>query len=326
MFNTIIVFPFTNALLLIYTWVGNNFTLALILLTVGVRVLMIPLTLKQQKSQVRMQELQPKIKEIQDKYKKQPEKMQAELKKIGYNPSAMLGGCLPTLVQFPVLIGMYQSILRGIPATPLQMMNLHNAIYPEWFPDLANLIPVQAQLFWMDLSQPDRLYLDFLPWGIPILPVFVVLTTFLQQKMMTPPSMGDGKDQAAQMQRSMMTMMPLMFGFFALQFASGLSIYFITANIVTILQFAILNRERLEWKDTSIFGLFQIPFPTFSPATAAATSGSARNTKKLPANNPSSSEEPKEKKTTATPASKGKRRRKHKQQLRARNAKAGGKK
>ena len=95
--------------------------------------------------------------------------------------------------------------------------------------------------------------------------------------------MGDGKDQAAQMQRSMMTMMPLMFGFFALQFASGLSIYFITANIVTILQFGILNRERLEWKDTNILGFFSIPFPTFAPATAAATSGSARNAKKLPA-------------------------------------------
>lgn len=329
MWNEVVIFPFTNVLLLIYTWLGNNFTIALILLTVGVRLLLVPLTFRQQKSQARMQELQPKIKEIQDKYKKQPEKMQQELQKIGYNPTAMLGGCLPTLIQFPVLIGMYQSILRAIPATPLQMMDLHNAVYANWFPNLASLIPVQSHLLWMDLSQPDRLYLDFLPWGIPILPIIVVLTTVLQQKVMMPPSQGSGQDQSAQMQRSMTTMMPLMFGFFALQFASGLSIYFITANIVSILQFGLINRERLEWKTTSILGAFEIPMPQFAPATASATAGKQKKisapTQPEPAAKAAQSDGAK-KDGSKAPISKGKRRRKKNQQIRARQAKAGTKK
>ena len=274
MWNQVIIYPFTNALLKLYVMMGHNFVLAIILLTVAIRLLLIPLTAKQQKSQLKMQEMQPEIKRVQEKYKGEPERLQKELKKIGYNPASMLAGCLPMLVQFPILIGMYRSILHAIPSMPLQMMDLYQAVYRSAFPNFNAMIPVKRQMLWMDLTQPDRLYLPVLPdIGIPILPVFVYLTTVMQQKMMTPP-VADPKDQSAQMQRSMMTMMPLMFAFFALQFASGLSIYFITANIAMIAQFFLINRERLEWTLLKMPAGLGIPFPTLK-ATPAATVGRA---------------------------------------------------
>lgn len=270
MWNQLVIFPLTNSLLMLYKLMGS-FTLSLILLTVAIRLLLIPLTAKQQKSQMKMQAMQPEIKRIQEKYKGEPERMQKELQKIGYSPASMLAGCLPMLIQFPILIGMYRSILRAIPAAPLQMIDLYQGAYRSWFPTFHEMIPVERNFLWMDLSQPDRLYLPVLSGilsgiGVPVLPLFVYVTTVLQQKMMTPPN-ADPSDQSAQMQRSMMTMMPLMFAFFALQFSSGLSIYFITSNIATVVQYMLINRDRLEWAPVKIAGVLEFPIPSITPPT-----------------------------------------------------------
>ncbi len=312
MWNQLIIFPFTNTLLLLYGWLGNSFVLSLILLTLLIRLLLIPLTAKQQKSQAKMQAMQPEIKRVQEKYKGEPERMQKELKKIGYNPASMLGGCLPMLIQFPILIGMYRSILRAIPAAPLPMVDLYQAAYPSWFPDFHKMIPVNRRFLWMDLSQPDRLYLPFYPnVGIPILPVLVYLTTVLQQKMMTPPT-ADPTDQSAQMQRSMMTMMPLMFAFFALQFSSGLSIYFITANIATIAQYMFLNRERLEWNNVKMPGGLRLLLPTIAAAPVTSKVSPKLSMAGTPAN--------------PTPTAEKKISRRKAKRLRARKAKGGARK
>ena len=264
MWNQLVIFPFTNSLLLLYKVMGDSFTLSLIILTLAIRLLLMPLTAKQQKSQMKMQAMQPDIKRIQEKYKGEPERMQKELQKIGYSPASMLAGCLPMFIQFPILIGMYRSIMHAIPAAPLQMIDLYTAAYRSWFPEFHNMIPVERSFLWMDLSQPDRFYLPMLPGiGVPVLPLLVYITTVLQQKMMTP-SNADPNDQSAQMQRSMMTMMPLMFAFFALQFSSGLSIYFITSNIATVAQYMLINRERLEWAKVNIAGVFEFPIPSIS--------------------------------------------------------------
>ena len=312
MWNQLIIFPFTNTLLLLYGWLGNSFVLSLILLTLLIRLLLIPLTAKQQKSQAKMQAMQPEIKRVQEKYKGEPERMQKELQKIGYNPASMLGGCLPMLIQFPILIGMYRSILRAIPAAPLQMVDLYQAAYPSWFPDFHKMMPVNRRFLWMDLSQPDRLYLPFYPdVGIPILPVLVYLTTVLQQKMMTPPT-ADPNDQSAQMQRSMMTMMPLMFAFFALQFSSGLSIYFITANIATIAQYMFLNRERLEWNNVKMPGGLRLLLPTIAAAPVTSKVSPKLSMAGTPAN--------------PTPTAEKKISRRKAKRLRARKAKGGARK
>ncbi len=259
-----IIVLFTNVLLYLYGVLNNSMVLALVLLTVAVRAILIPLSVYQQKSQSKMQELQPQIKAIQEKHKDDPQKMQQELLAIGYNPASMLTGCLPLLIQFPILIAMYRCIERAIPDTPLRMVNLYNTVYPNLFDSFTRWVPVERNFLWMDLAQKERLFLDFLPFGIPVLAILVVITTVFQQKMMMPNNV-DPNDQTAQMQRSMMTTMPIMFGFISLQFAAGLSIYFVVANLVTMLQTAVVNRERFHWIEWSLpGGIATFPFPSFA--------------------------------------------------------------
>jgi YidC/Oxa1 family membrane protein insertase len=217
--------PMTNGLLLLYDYLGS-FALSIAIFTVLMRVLIIPLTLPQQRSAKKMQELQqsPDWQEIQKKYAKDREKLaQAQMemyKKYGVNP---LGGCLPLLIQFPIWIGLYNAIYQLLGTTPLNLLDLSRNLYPS-LPSLSSLVPLQSKFLWMDLGRPDQLY---------ILPVLVAATTWFSQKVMTPPSAG-ADDQTASMTQSMQWMMPMMFGFFSLQFPAGLSIYFIVSNLVGV--------------------------------------------------------------------------------------------
>ena len=227
MWNTIIIEPFTNLMLLAYYWLGGNFLVSIIALTVIVRAALIPLTHIQTQNTKKMQEIQPQLKEIQEKYRDSPEKMQQEMTRIGYNPLSMLGGCLLTFIQFPIWIGLYQSILRAVPSVPLEMLNLYNAHYSFLFPNFDQVIPIASRFLWMDLGQPERIFVEWLPIPLAVLPFLVLATTWLQQQMMTPPPDPNANDTQAQMMRSMSITMPLMLFVFAFQFAAGLSVYFI---------------------------------------------------------------------------------------------------
>lgn len=99
---------------------------------------------------------------------------------------------------------------------------------------------------WMNLSQPERLYLFGLSFGIPVLAVLVLVTTYLQSKLMTPPPTGDG-GQGAQMTQAMNLYMPLLMGYLALTFASGLAIYFVASNLASIAQYALMGK--LNWSN-----------------------------------------------------------------------------
>lgn len=92
----------------------------------------------------------------------------------------------------------------------------------------------------MDLGQPDRMLIGSI--GIPILAILVVITTFIQSKIMQPPTQGGANDQSAAMNSSMTMMMPLMMGWMAYQFSAGLALYFLTSNVTTIVQYAALGR------------------------------------------------------------------------------------
>ncbi|MGC8826264.1 MAG: YidC/Oxa1 family membrane protein insertase [Anaerolineae bacterium] len=214
--------PMLNGLLLLYGALGQNFAAAIAVFTIIIRLLTLPLSLPQQRSAKKMQELQPKLQELQKKYKDDKEKLaqaQMELyREAGVNP---LGGCLPLLIQFPIWIGLYQSIAQTLAAGPLQLLNLSNNIYKS-LPWLSSLVPVRNTFLWLDLGKPDPLY---------ILPVLVVATTWFQQKVMSAPS---SDPQSASMNQSMQVMFPLMLGFFSLQFPSGLALYFVVSNIVGI--------------------------------------------------------------------------------------------
>ena len=144
------------------------------------------------------------------------------------------------LIQFPIIIGLYQAIIRVLAISPMQLEQLYSNIYP--FINAAKLLPVQNIFLWMNLSQPERL--NILGLAIPTLAVLVVITTFLQSKLMTPPSQAG--QQGAQMTQAMNIYMPLLMGYLAYSFASGLSLYFITSNIASVIQYASLGK--VNWR------------------------------------------------------------------------------
>ena len=243
MWNTLIVDPMTNALLFIYSVIGQNFGLAIILFTLLVRLITYPLTARQTKSMQSLQALQKSEKwlEMQTKYKDDREKMAQEQMKLyqeaGVNP---FGSCLPTLIQFPVIIGLYQAINAALSSTPLQLVSFASHIYP-FFPNVSALVPLKSQFLWMDLSQPERIYLPFLPdFGIPLLAVLVVITSYFQTKLMTPATGSD--PQSAQMSKMMNIYMPFFMGWLSYSFPAGLAVYFVTSNLSTIVQYAIQGK------------------------------------------------------------------------------------
>lgn len=246
MWDLVIINPLVNVLLWIYSLIGN-FGVAIIIFTILIRMVTYPLTIQQMKSAQLTQEFQKskKWQELQKKYKDDKQKLQQEQMKLyqemGINP---LGSCLPTLIQFPIIIGLYQAIIRALAVTPLQLQDLHKHIYT--IIDAASLIPINNHFLWMDLSQPERLTLPFLSFGIPVLAIVVLVTTYLQQKMMTPMS-ADGGEQGAQMMKAMNLYMPFLMGYLALTFASGLSLYFVTGNLISILQYGLMGK--LNWRN-----------------------------------------------------------------------------
>ncbi len=249
MWNQLIVDPMLNVLLAIYNLLGGNFGLAIIAFTILIRLALYPLSRQQMQSAEAMQKLQqdPRWKKIQEKYKNDREKLAQEqmrlYQELGVNPFA---SCLPTLIQFPIIIGLYQAVIKALASTPTQMLDLTRHIYPVF--DIAALIPLNSHFLWMDLGQPERLFLPGLNFGIPVLAILVGITTYLQSKLMTPPTSGGGQSE---MMGQMMTLyMPLLLFYFTMAYAAGLGLYFLTSNLVTIAQYAMMGK--LDWKN--LFG------------------------------------------------------------------------
>jgi YidC/Oxa1 family membrane protein insertase len=191
-----------------------NYGVAIIILTILVRVVTAPLTIKQMRSMERMRALSPKLKEIQAKYAddrpKQSEQTMALYKSEGVNP---LGGCLPMLLQFPVFIGLFYALRSTI--------DLRQSPFFGWIDDL---------------SAPETLF-EIPGVGLPIrvLPLIMGATMVLQQKI-TP--MQADPAQA----KMMMTVMPIMMTFVFYQFPSGLVLYWMVSNVLAITHQLIIGR------------------------------------------------------------------------------------
>jgi YidC/Oxa1 family membrane protein insertase len=208
---------FLAALRWIYTW-SANWGVAIIVLTAGIRVLLFPLTHKSTVAMKRMQALQPKMKAIQDRYQERAKKdpnvrarMNQEVmqlyKQEGVNP---LGGCLPTLVQLPILWALYTLFAYAI--------ELRHAPFALWI---------------HDLSIKDPTY---------ITPILMTASMVLQQRM--APQVGDPT------QRKLFMMMPFIFGFMFMSFPSGLVLYWLVNNVLTIGQ-QVLTDKLLQTKPAS---------------------------------------------------------------------------
>jgi len=242
---------FINVLLWIYDVIGNNFGIAIILFTILIRIVTWPLNAQQMKGAAAMQELQndKEWQAIQKKYAKDKEKLAQEQMRIyrerGISPFA---SCLPTLIQFPIIIALYQSIIRALASTPLDLLKLSRSIYPAL--NVSDLIPLNSKFLWMNLGQPEGIPLpfdiSFLPYGFPLLAIIVAITTYIQAKL-TMPASTNPNDQSAAMSKMMSVYMPLMLGYFALTFASGLSVYFITSNVLGIVQYAMQGKAN--WRN-----------------------------------------------------------------------------
>ena len=240
MWDTLIVQPFTNVLLMI-TMLVKNFGVAIILFTILIKLITFPLTAKQIKSSQAMQDLQknPRFLKMQEKYKDNKEKLAEEqmklYKDLGVSP---FSSCLPMLLQFPIIIGLYQSIMKAMASTPLELIKLERIIYP--FLDPNKILPIQNRFLWMDLGQPERLIVGGI--GIPVLTILVVLSTIVQTRVMTPPADAAKTDQTTAMTNSMNMTMPVMMGVLAFQFSAGLALYFVVSNLTTVAQYAAMGK------------------------------------------------------------------------------------
>jgi len=261
-----------NSLLFLYDSLGRNFALSIVIFTILARLLTLPTTIKQQKNSQRMQELQPEVQRLQKKYKDDPQRLQEELSKIGYS-GMMLSGCLPMLIQLPIWIWLYQSIVQALSNNPIQLLNLSKNIYSAF----SHLVPLNPYFLGLDLALSPQQSGNLLGYTLVIL---VVATMWLQQRMMTPPS---SDPQTAQMNQTMQVTMPLMFGFISLQFASGLALYFVVSNIVGIVvQYFMSGRGTLFQREPEKGGMEEkaaMPVKT-GPAETVVEKGKKRGKKK----------------------------------------------
>ena len=204
---TFIALPLLQALRFLHHFTGN-YGVAIIILTVFIKVLFFPLTKKSFESMKAMQKLQPEMQKIRERLKDKPDEMNREVMELyrrhKVNP---LGGCLPMLLQLPVFVGLYSALQNAI--------ELRHAPFLGWI---------------TDLSAPDRLgslQLPFVPHpGIPVLTV-VMGASMLVQQWMTPTA-------ADPAQQRVMMIMPIVFTFMFINFPAGLTLYWLVNNLLTI--------------------------------------------------------------------------------------------
>jgi len=218
-FVRFIVIPFFNLL----SGFMSNYGLIIVIFAAGVKLILSPLTMKSYKSMAAMKELQPKMKEIQEKYKDDPQKQQKAVmnmyKKEGVNP---LGGCLPNLLQFPILITLWRFFQNSI-------------------------LLRQEEFLWVsDLSAPD--YILDLPFSIPFLGdqlagmVLLMSGTMIAQMQLTGGMSGGGAPTNPQM-KIFQYFLPIMLLFIFNNFASGLSLYYLIFNLLSIVQQLYINKS-----------------------------------------------------------------------------------
>ncbi|EAR63203.1 OxaA-like protein precursor [Bacillus sp. NRRL B-14911] len=200
--NEYIVYPLSMFIVKVAETLGGSYGLAIIVVTLIIRLLILPLMIKQTKSSKAMQALQPEMQKLREKYSSKDQKTQQKLQQEtmalfqqhGVNP---LAGCFPLIVQMPILIGFYHAISRTR--------------------EIAN-----HDFLWFDLGSPDPIYL---------LPLIAGATTFIQQKIM----MAGTANQNPQM-AMMLWIMPVMIIVFAINFPAALSLYWVVGNIFMIVQ------------------------------------------------------------------------------------------
>ena len=217
--NKYFVYPLSWLITYTANLFNESYGLGIVLVTILIRLVLLPLMIKQTQNSKAMQEIQPELQALREKYsskdQKTQQKLQQETMKLfqerGVNP---LAGCFPLLIQMPILIGFYHAIMRT------EEIATHNFL-------------------WFSLGDPDPFF---------ILPIIAGVTTFLQQKMM----MGGTQAQNPQM-AMMLWIMPIMIVVFAITFPAALSLYWVVGNIFMIVQTYFIKGPNKE-KETATGG------------------------------------------------------------------------
>jgi YidC/Oxa1 family membrane protein insertase len=241
-FNFLLITPLTNLFVLLTTLTGNA-GIAVILLTILIRIVTLPLTLRQMHSTRMMAMLSPRMQEIQRRYKDPKRRSEEQMKmyrEAGINP---LGCFSSMLLQFPILIALYQVFSGAFGESPEALIKVSNRLWD--FDILRDGLPLPAHFLWLNLGQPDQF----------ILPVLVAATTYVLQKMTVMPT----TDERMRAQTSMMNlMMPLLFGWITISLPSGLGLYYVLSNLIgMVMQYAYIGGGPFNWQ--ALIGLNQDP-------------------------------------------------------------------
>jgi YidC/Oxa1 family membrane protein insertase len=215
-FNLFLITPLTNVFVFLTTLTGNA-GVAVILMTLVIRFLTFPLYLRQLHGMRAMQAVQPRMQEINKRYK-DPRRRQQEVVKLyreaGINPLGCISGLV---IQMPILIALYRVFFLSVGETPESVVRLSERLYD--FDFLRSNLPLPGDFLWMHMGSPDPL----------IIPICVAVSMYMTQKLSQVPT----TDEKQRAQQNMMNLMlPLLFGFFTIQWPSALGLYWTLTNVL----------------------------------------------------------------------------------------------
>jgi YidC/Oxa1 family membrane protein insertase len=241
-FNNFLINPLTNLFVLLSHLTGSA-GIGVILLTIFIRIVTLPPTLRQMHTTRMMAALQPRMAEIQKRHKDPRRRSQEQMKlykEAGVNPLGCFSGML---LQFPILISLYRTFSLAVGEAPESLIDLHDRLYAWDF--LRGGLPLESDFLWLHLGRADPI----------ILPVLVAATTYVLQKTTMMPA----NDEKARAQASMMNMMmPLLFGWITISLPSGLGLYYVLSNVIgVVLQYAYVGGGPINWR--GLVGLSQDP-------------------------------------------------------------------
>jgi YidC/Oxa1 family membrane protein insertase len=240
--HLLLIDPLTNVFVF-FTAITGNAGIAVILLTITIKLITLPLTMKQMKTSRTMAALAPRIQEVQKRYsdpRRRSEEQMKLYKEFGVSPL----GCLSsTIIQMPILFALYRTFSAAIGEAPEAVIQLSERLYPIDF--LRSSMPLPAHFLWLNLGRPD-------PFVIPLL---VGLSTYVLQKM----SMMPAATEQQRAQNSMMNlMMPFIFVIITLNLPSGLGLYYVLSNLLSMaIQYLYIGGGPFNWR--GLLGLNQDP-------------------------------------------------------------------
>lgn len=251
-FNQLLIWPFMNVLIGIYKFleiahIPGAFGWAIVLLTIGVRTALSPLTKKQMESAKKLQAIKPHLDELHKKHKDDRKKLQEEQMRLyqehGINPAA---GCLPLLVSFPILIGLYRVFIDVLStgSTEETIKQINEIVY--W--PFLQIQELNLGFFGINLAAKPSQWQEF-GWWLLAIPVITGILQYYQMK--STPGMGaapvdtkkkkkqeekqeSAADMAASMQKQMLYIFPVMIAFFSYSLPTGLALYWNTFSLMTI--------------------------------------------------------------------------------------------